>query len=109
MLCLSDSIRYDDPTIQRLLSTIEEAHTLTQLILTVWPLARALATHTVEYVLAERAQLPTSWPACLACGIMLCHKGFAPRQMMSLCGPSHWRRREGTGLATGQWDGRECL
>ena len=59
MLCLSDSIRHDDPSVQPLLSTIEEAQTLTQLILAVWPLARVLALHIVEYVLAERAQRPT--------------------------------------------------
>ena len=60
MLCLSDSIRHDDPCVQQLLRTIEEAHTLAQLILAVWPLARVLALHIVEYVLAERAQRPTS-------------------------------------------------
>ena len=32
MLCLSDSIRHDDPAVQQLLSTIEAAQTLTQLI-----------------------------------------------------------------------------
>ena len=37
MLCLSDSIRQDDPAVQQLLRTIEEAHTLTQLILAIWP------------------------------------------------------------------------
>ena len=52
MLCLSDSIRHDDPSMQPLLSTIEEAHTLTPLLLAVWPLARVLALHIVEYVLA---------------------------------------------------------
>jgi hypothetical protein len=47
MLCLSDSIRHDDPSVQQLLRTIEEARTLTQLILAVWPLARVLARHIV--------------------------------------------------------------
>lgn len=56
MLCLSDSIRHDDPCVQQLLRTIEEAQTLVQLILAVWPLARVLALHVVEYGLAERAQ-----------------------------------------------------
>jgi hypothetical protein len=48
MLCLSDSIRHDDPSVQQLLRTIDEAHTLTQLILAVWPLARVLARHIIE-------------------------------------------------------------
>ncbi|HSX82815.1 MAG TPA: hypothetical protein VLQ80_30170 [Candidatus Saccharimonadia bacterium] len=48
MLCLSDSIRHDDPSVQPLLRAIEEAHTLTQLIFAVWPFARVLAQHIVE-------------------------------------------------------------
>lgn len=95
MLCLSDSIRDDDPAVQRLLRMIEEAHTLTALILAVWPLARVLALHLIEYVLAERAQQPTAWPPCPTCGTSLRSKGFAPRQLMSLFGPIRWRRRVG--------------
>jgi hypothetical protein len=95
MLCLSDSIRHDDPCVQQLLSTIEEAHTLAQLILAVWPLARVLARHVVEYVLAERAQRPRAWPPCPTCGVPLRSKGFAQRQLMSLFGPIRWRRRVG--------------
>jgi hypothetical protein len=75
MLCLSDSIRHDDPCVQQLLRTIEEAHTLAQLILAVWPLARVLARHVVEYVLAERAQRPRAWPPCPTCGGPLRSKG----------------------------------
>ena len=36
MLCLSDSIRDDDPCVQRLCCMVEEAHTLSALILTAW-------------------------------------------------------------------------
>ena len=68
MLCLSDSIRHDDPAVQPLLSTIEKAQTLAQLILAVWPLARVLALHIIEHVLAERAQRPIAWPPCPCCG-----------------------------------------
>jgi hypothetical protein len=95
MLCLSDSIRHDDPCVQQLLSTIEEAHTLAQLILAVWPLARVLARHGVESVLAERAQRPRAWPPCPTCGVPRRSKGFAQRQLMSLFGPIRWRRRVG--------------
>jgi hypothetical protein len=73
MLCLSDSIRHDASSVQQLLSTIEEAQTLTQLMLAVWPLARVLAVHIIAYVLAQRAQRP----------------------LPSLCGPLPWRRRVG--------------
>ena len=95
MLCLSDSIRHDDPAVQQLLRTIEEAHTLTQMILAVWPLARVLARHIIEYVLAERAQRPIAWPPCPTCGTLLRSKGFAHRQLTSLVGPLRWRRRVG--------------
>jgi hypothetical protein len=95
MLCLNDSIRHDDPCVQQLLRTIEEAQTLAQLILAVWPLARLLALHVVAYVLAERAKRPIAWPPCPTCGAPLRSTGFAQRQLTSLFGPIHWRRRVG--------------
>ena len=95
MLCLSDSIRHDDPAVQQLLRTIEEAHTRPQLILAVWPFARVLARHIIASVLAERAQRPIAWPPCPTCGTLLRSKGFAHRQLTSLVGPIRWRRRVG--------------
>jgi hypothetical protein len=95
MLCLSDSIRDDDPCVQRWLCTIEEAHTLSKLILAAWSLARVLASHLVEAVLAERARRPTSWPCCPQCGACMRSKGFAKRQVLSLLGPLRWQRRVG--------------
>jgi hypothetical protein len=105
MLCLLDSIRDDDPSLQRLLSAVEEAQTLTELLLAVWPLARVLAVHIVESVLAERALSPTCWPRCPACGALFESKGFVTRQVASLFGPLGWRRRVGRcpqGCASGQ-------
>ena len=95
MRCLHDSIRHDDPSVQQLLRMIEEAQTLTQLILAVWPLARVVALHLIEDVLAERAQRPVAWPPCPRCGTSLRSKGFAQRQLTSLFGPIQWRRRVG--------------
>ena len=95
MLCLSDSIRDDDPSVQRLLCTVEEAPTLPALILAAWSLARVLAIHLVESVLAERARRPTSWPRCPQCGAGLRSKGFVKRQVISLVGPLQWQRRVG--------------
>ena len=105
MLCLIDSIRDDDPSWQRLLRAVEEAQTLTALLLAVWPLARVMAIHLVEAVLAERAHRPTFWPRCPACGVLLESKGFVQRQVTSLFGPIRWRRRVGRcpqGCAIGQ-------
>ena len=76
MLCLSDSIRHDDPCVQCLLQVVNQAHTLTQLILAVWPLARGLTIHIIESVLTERALRPTFWPRCPTCGAFLRRKGF---------------------------------
>ena len=95
MLCLSDSIRPDDPAVQQLLRAIEEAQTLPQLVLAIWPLARVLARHVGEYVLAARAQQPIAWPPCPTWGTSLRSTGFAQRQLTSLCGPIRWRRRVG--------------
>ena len=55
MLCLGDSIRYDDPSLQRLLHTMEEMQTLTDLLVAVWLLARGLAMH-IRVPLARTAR-----------------------------------------------------
>jgi hypothetical protein len=89
----------------RLVSAVAEAVTLTELIMAAWQLARVLVVHIVEDVLAERAYRPTRWPACPSCGRSLRSKGFAPRQITSLCGPLRWQRRVGRcpqGCATEQ-------
>ena len=95
MLCPHTSIRDDDPSVQRLLHAVEDASSLSALILAAWQVARILAVHLVEAVLAERARRPTVWPPCPACGASLQSKGFASRQMLSLCGPIRWQRRVG--------------
>ena len=68
MLCLHDSIRDDDPDVQRLLRAMEASPSLTALLLVAWQVARILAVHLVEAVLAEWARRPTAWPPCPACG-----------------------------------------
>ena len=105
MLCLSDSIRDDDPSLQRLFNAVVETQTLTELLMAVWPLARMFTLHLVEAVLAERARRPTSWPRCPACGTWLESKGFVRRQITSLFGVIRWQRRVGRcpeGCAIGQ-------
>jgi hypothetical protein len=95
MLCLNDSIRHHDPSVQRLLSAVEEAHSLTTLVLAAWQVGRLLAVHLIEAVLAARALQPSAWPSCPRCGAAVRSKGFATRQVRSLCGPIQWRRRVG--------------
>jgi hypothetical protein len=95
MLCLHDSIRDDDPSVQCLLRVLEDAQSLTALGLAAWQVTRGLTVRLVEAVLAERARQPTAWPRCPRCGGPLRSKGFATRQMTSLFGLSRWQRRGG--------------
>jgi hypothetical protein len=82
--------------VQWLLRAVEDAPSLTALILATWHVARVLAVHLIEAVLAERARqavgrlapLPGLW-------VLLQSKGFAPRQMTTLLGPTQWQRRVG--------------
>jgi hypothetical protein len=95
MLCLPDSIREDDPSLPWLLRTVEDAPSLTALLLATWQVARVLAVHLFAAVLAERVRQPTPWPPCPVWEVSLRSKGLAPRQMMSLFGPIQWQRRVG--------------
>ena len=95
MLCLHDTIHDDDPAVQRLLSAVDDAHSLTAFILAAWQVARVLTIHLVEAVLAERSRPPTRWPSCPQCGAGLRSKGLAKRQSTSLFGPIPRRRRVG--------------
>jgi hypothetical protein len=95
MLYLANSICHDDPSVQRLLRMMEDARSLTTLILAAWQVARVLTVRLVEDVLPERARQPTAWPACPACGAAVRSKGMAARQMRSLVGPVRWQRRVG--------------
>ena len=76
MPCLRNSIRQIHPSLQELVEAIENASTLTLLILSTWRLARMLALKLVVEVLTERGQSPTQWPDCPKCGKRLHSKGF---------------------------------
>jgi hypothetical protein len=68
MSCLRDSIRQIESSLQELIEAIENASTLTLLILCAWRLARVLAVRIVEEALIERGQRPTQWTDCPKCG-----------------------------------------
>src|SRR5262249_11421485 len=95
MLCLHDTIHDDDPAVQRLLSAVEDAHSLTALILAAWQVARMLTIYLVEAVSAVRSKHPTRSSRFPKCGAGLRSKGFAQRQSTSPFGPIKWRRRVG--------------
>ena len=105
MSCLRNSICQIEPSLQQLVDAIENASTLTLLILSAWRLARVLAVKIVEEALTERAQRPTQWPDCPKCGKRLHSKGFVPRQITSIIGIILWKRRVGrcpNGCAIGE-------
>ena len=95
MLCLSESIRHDDPRLQQGLQSAYHAANLTELRVAAWALARVMAVQVVESVLREWAGRPTPWPPCPECGKALHNKGFAQREVKSLLGVIRWRRRVG--------------
>jgi hypothetical protein len=64
MSWLKTSIPQVDDTWQELTDAIENAPSLTAMMLVAWRLARALAVTLVEEELARRAQSPTTWPNC---------------------------------------------
>ncbi len=95
MSCLRNSICQIDPSLQELVEAIENASTLTLLVLSAWRLARMLAMKLVVEVLTGRAQSPTQWPDCPKCGKRLHSKGFVSRQITSVIGLIRWKRRVG--------------
>ena len=95
MSCLADSIRHIDPALQELVVDVEQAPSLTRMILAAGQLARWLVILLVQEVLAQRAQQPTAWPTCPRCGTRLRSKGFLPRQLTTLLGIVRWERRVG--------------
>ena len=95
MLCLTTILHDHEASWQPLLRAVEDATTLTAMLVAVWPLARCLACAVLEAVLADRAQRPTIWPPCPVCGTGLHSQGFVMRHVTSLFGPLQWRRRVG--------------
>lgn len=95
MSCLADIILETKPEYQGLLDDISGATTLSQMILAAWQLARILAVQLVEEMLAKRAQAKTKWGTCPKCGKRIQSKGFAARQINSVIGIIHWKRRLG--------------
>jgi hypothetical protein len=95
MPCLADSIRHIDPSLQELVTAVEQASSLALMLSAAGQLARRLAVLLVQEVLTRRAQQPTAWPTCPKCGARLRSKGFLPRQLTTLLGIVRWERRVG--------------
>jgi hypothetical protein len=95
MSCLIDTIRETSPEWQTQVDELENAPTISLLIMVAWQLARDLAVRLVEEILAKRSQVKVEWELCPKCGKRLQSKGFKPRQIKSIIGEVKWKRRLG--------------
>ena len=95
MPCQIENIHCDDSTLQQLLVRLENAISLSALVLAAWQFASRLAVLLIEETLDRRAKQPTDWSNCPACDTKLQSKGFAQRQITTLIGVIHFKRRVG--------------
>lgn len=95
MPCLTDTIRQIDPSLQELVTAVEQAPSLVLMVLAAWVLTQRLAVLLIQEVLTQRARQATTWPNCEHCGARLHSKGFLPRQLTTLLGIVRWERRVG--------------
>jgi hypothetical protein len=95
MLCLIDTIRETSPEWQTQVDELENAPTISLLVMAAWQLARVLAVRLVEETLAKRSHVKAEWELCPKCGKRLQSKGFKPRQIKSIIGEVKWERRLG--------------
>jgi len=95
MSCLIDTIRETGPEWQTRIDELENAATISLLIVLAWQLARDLAVSLVEETLAKRGQVKTKWDYCPKCGKRIRSKGFKPRRIKSIIGEIKWERRLG--------------
>ena len=95
MLCLFDSINEKNPVLAKMFETLENASTLSALVLSAWHLAMYLVAKFVEAELEKRAVQKRNWGKCPQCGKNLQSKGFQGREMKTLVGKIIWRRRIG--------------
>jgi len=93
MTPLMDCLRHAAPSLQTQLLAVQQAASLTQMVLAAWRLGLAVGLLVVREVLAQRAKAPTLWPNCPHCGTPLRSKGMVPRQLTTLLGVLLWQRR----------------
>lgn len=81
--------------IEELRTVVKRAPSLVLMIFAVLRLAMALAVKIVEAELKERADQPCSWPRCPQCNARIENRGRKDRQLLTLIGIIHWRRKTG--------------
>jgi hypothetical protein len=90
---LSELCTHPDPDLTTALERLPQAATLTALVVAVCQVARVLACRLLEHELTRRAAQPASPGTYPQCGQRRQSKGRCARQMTTLVGTLHWRRR----------------
>lgn len=94
-LSLKEQFQQKSLTLDEEISALEQANSLEKMLIAAWLIAVRLTVILVETLLEHRAEEATQWPLCKKCGERLHSKGFEDRQMNTMFGIIHWRRRVG--------------
>ena len=94
MLVLKESYESDEQLIE-LFNKIQSVVGVVAIVWLALQIGRLVAVKVAQEELLRRALIPTEWPSCPECGTGLESKGFKPRQLLTLIGEIHWKRRCG--------------
>ncbi|MBF0224173.1 MAG: ISKra4 family transposase, partial [Desulfobacterales bacterium] len=83
------------PETKEIFKSLEKAVSLQDIIISTLILIKSMAIWIVEEIIRLRANVTTDWPLCPKCGQRLESKGFQSRQILTLFGSVHWKRRVG--------------
>lgn len=95
MPCLSVMLSEYDARLQAPVEDLHQATRLLEMVRAVWVLVRLVAVLVLEERLGSLAQQATVWPRCGECGRRLRSQGCRSRQLVTLFGELHWKRRVG--------------
>lgn len=95
MPCLSVRLSEYASRLQAPVEDLHQATRLLEMVRAVWVLVRVVAVLGLEERLRALAQPAPVWPRCGQCGRRLRSQGFRARQLLTLFGELHWKRRVG--------------
>ena len=85
----------NDPLLQIRYEAVRKSDSLVAMVWAAWLLGLMFATKIIEQEITKRAIQPTEWPTCPKCHRRLRSKGMRSRQLQTLVGVVHWKRRVG--------------
>jgi hypothetical protein len=92
---LKEYIRENHPRLQAPLGEIESSSSLAMMVMSTLRFVLAFGVELLEAEVAERANVASDLGNCPECGRRLQSKGWIERQMTTLIGQIHWKRRVG--------------